>query len=76
VLGDPENPLSPDQVQAKAMLLLEASGCTELQAQQLINTVLTLPGGDAPARWWNCLPTWPQSQKVSSAQANDNKPSS
>ncbi len=76
VLGDPENPLSPDQVQAKAMLLLEASGCTDLQAQQLINTVLTLPGGDAPARWWNCLPTWPQSQNVSSAQANDNKPSS
>ncbi len=76
VLGDPENPLSPEQVKAKATQLLEASGCTNLQARQLINAVLALPQDDETARLWNCLLTWSQSQNMSSAQARDNRRSS
>ena len=76
VRGDPENPLSPDQVKAKAMRLLQASGCTVLQTQELIGAVMALPLDDAPERLWKGLPTWPQSQNVSSAQASDNKRSS
>lgn len=76
VLGDPENPLSPDQVQTKAKQLLTASGWTDSMAQQLIGTVLALPQNDAIGRLWTSLQTWTQSQNVSSAQASDNKRSS
>jgi hypothetical protein len=45
VLGDPENPLSPAQVKAKAQTLLQASGWDDSAAQQLIQACLALPQG-------------------------------
>lgn len=45
VLGDPENPLSPAQVKAKAQTLLQASGWESSAAQQLIQICLALPQG-------------------------------
>jgi len=46
VLGDPENPLSPAQVTAKANTLLQASGWGASAAQQLVQICLALPQGD------------------------------
>ena len=76
VLGDPENPLSPDQVKAKATQLLQASGWGLAQAEQLIGLVQALPQAEALGPLWDSLQTGRQSQKVSSAQANESKRSS
>ena len=76
VLGDPENPLSPDQVKAKATQLLQASGWGLAQTKQLIGLVQALPQAEALGPLWDSLQTGRQSQKVSSAQANESKRSS
>ncbi|WP_295520752.1 MmgE/PrpD family protein [Limnohabitans sp. Rim8] len=76
VLGDPENPLSPDQVQAKAAQLLHASGWSVARAEQLIGLVQALPRAQALGPLWDSLQTWRQSQNVSSAQASASKRSS
>jgi 2-methylcitrate dehydratase PrpD len=76
VLGDPENPLSPDQVMAKATQLLQASGWIDWQARHLISAALALAEDDSPARLWSSLQSWHQSQNVSSAQASASKRSS
>ena len=76
VLGDPENPLSPDQVKAKATQLLQASGWGLAQAEQLIGLVQALPQAEALGPLWDSLQTGRQSQKVSSAQANESRRSS
>jgi 2-methylcitrate dehydratase PrpD len=76
VLGDPENPLSPEQVQAKAAQLLQASGWGLAQAEQLIGLVQTLPQAKALGPLWDSLQTGHQSQNVSSAQASESKLSS
>jgi 2-methylcitrate dehydratase PrpD len=76
VLGDPENPLSPDQVKEKARELLTASGLTSLQAQELMATCLALPQSQGLGPLWSVLQMQHQSQNVSSAQASDSKRSS
>jgi 2-methylcitrate dehydratase PrpD len=76
VLGDPENPLSPDQVMAKAMQLLQASGWVLAQAEQLIGLVQALPQAKALGPLWDSLQTGYQSQNASSEQASESKRSS
>ena len=76
VLGDPENPLSPDQVQAKATQLLQASGWGLAQIEQLIGLFQVLPQTKALEPLWDSLQTWTQSQNMSRAQASDSKCSS
>jgi 2-methylcitrate dehydratase PrpD len=76
VLGDPENPLSPEQVRAKAAQLLQASGWDITQAEQLIGSVGALPQAKALGPLWDSLQAGSQSQKVSSAQASESKRSS
>lgn len=76
VLGDPENPLSPTQIQAKAARLLHASGLDRVQTQTLIDLVLALPQKDGLKPLWTCLQTQLQSQNESSAQARDSSRSS
>ena len=75
-MGDPENPLSPDQVKEKARELLTASGLTSLQAQELMGTCLALPEGGELGSLWSVLQAQHQSQIASSAQASDSKRSS
>jgi 2-methylcitrate dehydratase PrpD len=55
VLGDPENPLSPEQVRAKANQLLQASGWDMAQAKQLIGLVGALPQAQALRPLWDSL---------------------
>lgn len=76
VLGDPENPLSPEQVRAKAAQLLQASGWATAQAEQLIGLVGALPQAQALGPLWESLNAGRQSQNVSSAQASESKRSS
>jgi hypothetical protein len=76
VLGDPENPLSPDQVMAKAAQLLQASGWDMAQVELLIGLVGALPQAQALGPLWDSLQAGRQSQKVSSAQASESKRSS
>jgi 2-methylcitrate dehydratase PrpD len=76
VLGDPENPLSPEQVKAKAAKLLQASGWDVAQAEQLIGLVGTLPQAKDLGPLWAQLQTGRQYQNVSSAQASESKRSS
>jgi 2-methylcitrate dehydratase PrpD len=76
VLGDPENPLSPDQVMAKAMQLLQASGWVLAQAEQFIGLVQALPQAKALGPLWDSLQTGYQSQNASSEQASESKRSS
>jgi 2-methylcitrate dehydratase PrpD len=76
VLGDPENPLSPDQVKAKATQLLQASSWGWAQTKQLIGLVQALPQAEALGPLWDSLQAGRQPQKVSSAQANESKRSS
>jgi hypothetical protein len=76
VLGDPENPLSPEQVQAKATQLLQASGWGWAQTEQLIGLVQTLPQAQALGPLWDSLQAGRQPQNVSSAQASESKRSS
>ena len=76
VLGDPENPLSPEQVRAKTAQLLQASGWDMVQTEQLIGLVGALPQAQALGPLWDSLQTARQSQKVSSAQASESKRSS
>lgn len=76
VLGDPENPLSPEQVRAKAALLLQASGWAMAQALQLIGLVGALPQAKTLGPLWESLQAGRQSQNVSSAQASESKRSS
>lgn len=76
VLGDPENPLSPEQVRAKAAQLLHASGWEVVQATQLIGLVCDLPQAQSLGPLWDSLQAGRQSQKVSSAQASGSKRSS
>uniref|UniRef100_UPI004048D7E5 MmgE/PrpD family protein n=1 Tax=Limnohabitans sp. TaxID=1907725 RepID=UPI004048D7E5 len=76
VLGDPENPLSPEQVRAKAAQLLQASGWDAAQAEQLIGLIGALPQAKAMGPLWESLKAGRQSQNVSSAQANESKRSS
>ena len=75
-LGDPENPLSPDQLRAKAAQCLKASGWDAAQAEQLIGLVQALPQAQALGPLWHSLQTGCHPQKVSSAQASDSKRSS
>ena len=76
VLGDPENPLSPEQVKAKATQLLQASGWGLAQTEQLIGLVQALPQAKSLGPLWDSLQTGHQSQNVSSAQASKSKRSS
>ena len=76
VLGDPENPLSPDQVMAKATQLLQASGWGLAQSEQLIGLVQALPQAKALGPLWDSLQTGHQSQNVSSAPDSESKRSS
>ena len=76
VLGDPENPLNPEQVRAKAAQLLQASGWDVAQAEQLIGLVGALPQAKALGPLWDSLQAGRQSQNVSSAQASESKRSS
>jgi hypothetical protein len=76
VLGDPENPLSPEQVRDKATQLLQASGWGWAQTEQLIGLVQTLPQAQALGPLWDSLQAGRQSQNVSSAQASESKRSS
>jgi 2-methylcitrate dehydratase PrpD len=76
VLGDPENPLSPEQVRDKANQLLQASGWGWAQTEQLIGLVQTLPQAQALGPLWDSLQAGRQPQKVSSAQASESKRSS
>ena len=76
VLGDPENPLSPEQVKAKAAQLLQASGWDVAQAEQLIGLVGTLPQTKDLGPLWAQLQAVRQPQNVSSAQASESKRSS
>jgi 2-methylcitrate dehydratase PrpD len=76
VLGDPENPLSPEQVRAKANQLLQASGWGMAQAEQLIGLVGALPQAHTLEPLWDSLQAELQPQKVSSAQASESKRSS
>ena len=76
VLGDPENPLSPEQIRAKANQLLQASGWAVAQAEQLIGLVGALPQAQALGPLWESLNVGRQSQNVSSAQASESKRSS
>ena len=76
VLGDPENPLSPEQVRAKANQLLQASGWDMAQAEQLIGLVGALPQAQALGPLWDSLQTGHQSQHVSSAPDSESKRSS
>lgn len=76
VLGDPENPLSPGQLIAKATQLLQASGWATAQAEQLIGLVGALPQAKDLGPMWQSLQAGRQSQNVSSAQANESKRSS
>ena len=45
--GDPESPLTADEMVAKARFLLAHGGLSDHEAQGLIDSVLTLPEGDA-----------------------------
>ena len=76
VLGDPENPLSADQVRAKSAQLLRASGWDLARAEQLIGLVGALPQAKALGPLWDSLQTGLQPQNVSSAQASESKRSS
>jgi 2-methylcitrate dehydratase PrpD len=76
VLGDPENPLSPEQVRDKANQLLQASGWDLAQAAQLIGLVGALPQAQALGPLWDSLQAGRQPQNVSSAQASESKRSS
>jgi 2-methylcitrate dehydratase PrpD len=76
VLGDPENPLSPDQVMAKATQLLQDSGWGWAQTEELIGLVRALPQTKALGPLWDNLQTGHQFQNVSSAQASESKRSS
>ena len=76
VLGDPENPLSPEQVRAKAAQLLQASGWATAQADQLIGLIGALPQTHTLGPLWDSLQAGRQPQKVSSAQASESKRSS
>jgi hypothetical protein len=76
VLGDPENPLSPEQVRAKANQLLQASGWDMAQAKQLIGLVGALPQAQALRPLWDSLQAGCQPQNVSSAQASESNRSS
>jgi 2-methylcitrate dehydratase PrpD len=76
VLGDPENPLSPEQVRDKANQLLQASGWDLAQAEQLIGLVRALPQAQALGPLWDSLQAERQPQNVSSAQASESKRSS
>jgi 2-methylcitrate dehydratase PrpD len=76
VLGDPENPLSPEQVRDKANQLLQASGWHMAQAEQLIGLVGALPQALTLGPLWDSLQSGCQSQKVSSAKASESKRSS
>jgi 2-methylcitrate dehydratase PrpD len=76
VLGDPENPLSPDQVMAKAAQLLQASGWDMAQVELLIGLVGALPQAQALGPLWDSLQAGRQPQNVSSAQASESKRSS
>lgn len=76
VLGDPENPLSPEQVRAKAAQLLQASGWATAQAKGLIELVGALPQAKALGPLWDNLQVGYQPQNVSSAQASESKRSS
>lgn len=55
-LGDPANPLSADQVLAKASTLMGAAGMPQAACAQLLHTVLELPDGAALDALWNVLP--------------------
>jgi hypothetical protein len=76
VLGDPENPLSPEQVRDKANQLLQASGWDLAQAKQLIGLVGALPQAQALGPLWDSLQAGRQPQNVSSARASESKRSS
>ena len=76
MLGDPENPLSPERVRAKAAQLLQTSGWAADQAEQLIGLIGALPQAEALGPLWECLQAGRQSQNVSSAQASESKRSS
>lgn len=45
--GDPESPLNPEEMRAKAMMLFAHAGMTPERAGALTDTVLALPGGRA-----------------------------
>lgn len=76
VLGDPENPLSPAQVKAKATQLLQASGWDLAPAAHLIAVVGALPQAMELGLLWDSLQGGRQSQNVSSALASESKRSS
>lgn len=76
VLGDPENPLSSDQVKEKAQELFKNIGWTSMQAQELIDTCMALPEGEELGPLWSVLQARHQSQNASRAEASDSKRSS
>jgi hypothetical protein len=43
--GDPENPVTPQELRAKAAMLLQHGGFTDERAASLIDAVLALPEG-------------------------------
>ena len=55
VLGDPENPLSPAQIQSKSLGLLQSLGWSQARAQGLVSACLQLPQGLALKHWWKLL---------------------
>jgi 2-methylcitrate dehydratase PrpD len=55
VLGDPENPLHPEQVEAKAIDLLLASGWTRQRAETLVSACRHLPYQETLDPLWHCL---------------------
>ena len=76
VLGDPENPLSAEQVIAKAETLLHASAWAQGPARQLIEICLALPEGGGLGHLWTSLQSGVQTQNASIAQASESKRSS
>ncbi|NHO67218.1 MmgE/PrpD family protein [Aestuariicella hydrocarbonica] len=56
--GDPENPLSGEELTDKANTLMRAAGVPEAQRQQLINATLALPDANSLDPW---LQQWPTS---------------
>jgi hypothetical protein len=55
VLGDPENPLRPEQVTDKARTLLLASGWQTETAQALVDHILAMPQSGSVGDLWAFL---------------------
>ncbi|MEN9764458.1 MAG: hypothetical protein RL397_413 [Pseudomonadota bacterium] len=55
VLGDPENPLSPGQLETKAIDLLLASGWARPRAEALVSVCRSLPYEKTLDSLWTCL---------------------